>query len=57
MVSSPCSAPRHHNPDAELTAQELRELGEQGPWMQTTDELIRLLQGPLDPPELRRLGT
>src|SRR5882724_1100449 len=30
MVSSPCSTPRHHNPDAELTAQELRELGEQG---------------------------
>jgi len=44
MVSSPCSAPRHHNPDAELTAQELLELGEQGlSLMQTTGELIRLL--------------
>ena len=57
MVSSSCSTPRHHNPDAELTAQELRELGGTGALMQTTGELIRLLQCPLDPPELRRLGT
>ena len=39
----PCSAPRHHNPDAGLPAQELREPGEQGALMPTSGELIRLL--------------
>ena len=43
MVSSPCGAPRHHNPDAKLTAQELREPGGTGALMRTTGELIRLL--------------
>jgi hypothetical protein len=43
MVSSPCSAPRHHNPDAELPGTRAARARGTGALMQTTGELLRLL--------------